>query len=1225
MKALHERWLKLVQLAQDELSQLVQSPDSSLLELEAAVNKYKEYPPEVQLVYSALLKKNEAFVRQAEDRLTRLLTSFNVRYIDQALTEYRNSCAALQPLVEKLDSHRLEACLNMSTKMQEAARGSDVMIIAQILEESKDYGRELQVERDALQDRFEWLLGDAKGELTEMLKSNNIGSIIQCLEKVQAYPSSVEHLRDKLQRHKETLISETRLRFAELCVGEDPQEIVLQINLTEDYAAYMHEERQAAQTRLADLLRQARAQMRNILQDTGASLREVETVLARYADYPADVQQVRASLMTKRDALADSACELLASLQQSSDIEAINEGFSKFAGSSDTVKSAVQMLENHRAGLCRGAAKQMRAAASGEDLVEMYQLLQQADQYSSDEVLREKKALQLRYQTVTELVITDIRDLCRAKDFARVDFACEKYKGYPEVVRPRWQELMGHRKALLEQARRELEKARKGSHPAKISAALAAVEKYGKAIAPERVALQARWSELVHNAHKDMLALVQNKQATVDLIELKLRQYEEFPRDVDEVRRKLRDKCESLQSIKAELSTLCQAQDPNEILAALQEFMQYGAAVSGETEALQTQFRHLMRTARTNMRNCVQNPEALIAEMQKMLAAYENYPEDVAAVRAALQKNFDRARTLAKDRLIKLLSSNSAAEIDAALAEYAVASKFLDNAVENLENHRERLCLELAARMEEVLGSTDLREIHTALSESEAFGTDMQQLREALARHYNGSLEKISARLHALCQSDDCVLIDEALDQYANHVDDLRQDWERLKRHREDLVDKARRSLRALVTCEEPSQIDAALDSCEGIAEEVQIEVTELHARRQALIEEARTTMSSLVEGEGVIISEVSAFLHKYRFFPDEGETHELRHLLAAKHDTLLASAQKELAELGRSDDIERIDATIRMISGSDPSMEAGLRDLERHRTELVRAMSVKVQTAVGYDDPHTMMSALDESIAYEDDIHAERGALKARYDNAIATANEELERALTSEDYGVVSAVLKQYETYPGEVKQRWQALHAHMSTLRQDTLEHVQRALASRDSREIDALLRKLDHHGGSASAENGGGGDLDKYREMLQLRRAKLLDSARQSIRQALSSSDLHVLDRVFEENAHLVNEFPKEYFSALRKHRDGLVAMVRGKVQRAIEGFNLVGACAKCPPQLTHTGPSLLNNARTRIDSVYASQPYFCHVICTSFSKTKWLRPQCIRRDRHRGGAGRDGRV
>ena len=66
--------------------------------------------------------------------------------------------------------------------------------------------------------------------------------------------------------------------------------------------------------------------------------------------------------------------------------------------------------------------------------------------------------------------------------------------------------------------------------------------------------------------------------------------------------------------------------------------------------------------------------------------------------------------------------------------------------------------------------------------------------------------------------------------------------------------------------------------------------------------------------------------------------------------------------------------------------------DVTKIREEL--GWSVQ-ETAVGYDDPHMMMSALDESIAYEDDIHAERGALKARYDNAIATANEELERAL--------------------------------------------------------------------------------------------------------------------------------------------------------------------------------------------------------------------------------------
>ena len=49
-----------------------------------------------------------------------LLTSFNVKYIDQALGEYRNSCDVLEPLVDKLGNHRLQARLTMSTKMQVA-------------------------------------------------------------------------------------------------------------------------------------------------------------------------------------------------------------------------------------------------------------------------------------------------------------------------------------------------------------------------------------------------------------------------------------------------------------------------------------------------------------------------------------------------------------------------------------------------------------------------------------------------------------------------------------------------------------------------------------------------------------------------------------------------------------------------------------------------------------------------------------------------------------------------------------------------------------------------------------------------------------------------------------------------------------------------------------------------------------------------------------------------
>ena len=1144
IKMLNERRAKLIMMAQDELTKLVQSPDTTLRELEAAIKKYRDYPLEVQLVYNALKKKNDAFVRHAEDRLASLLTSFNIKFIDQALSELRNACDALAPLLDKLEKHRLEACLAMSTKMQAAARGTDALVVNQILEESKDFGKDLQVERDALQDRFEWLLGDAKAEITEMLKSNNFSGIIKCIEKYEQYPSSMDHMRDKLERHKETLLSDTRLRFNELCTGDDPQEIVLQLSLTEGFADHVHEERKAVQTRLADLLRQARAQMRNMVQDPDTTLEEVEKCLSRFHDYPDDVQQVRALLTNKRDAMADLACEVLAGLQHSDDILAINEGLSKYAGSSDLVRSAVTLVENHRDGLCRACAKRMRAAGASEDLVAMHDLLAAWEPYTSDEVRREQQALTLRYQSVTDVIITEIRELCKSKDFERVDLACERFKTYPDTIRPRWQELMGHRKALLEQARRELEKARKCSDPKQISETIAAFEKFGKAIAPERVALQARWSELVHDAHKDMLSLVQNKQATVELIGVKLAQYADYPRDVDEVRRKLRDKSESLQQIKQELAVLCEAEDPDEILTALKDFMRYGAAVSTEMELLQSRFRHLMRDARTTMRSAVQDPEAQIPHMEKMLSTYSGYPDDVAAVRTALQKKMANSKAVARERIMRLMSSDKILEIDEAIQELSSANSHLDNVVDDLEKHRDELCMSFAAKLEDALLSSDLNAVGELLHDSEPLGEDLRQLREAVTRHYNRLLERICARLQALCQSDDYALINETLEQHADDVADTRADWEALQRHRDSLLDKSKANLKAQRFSEDPNQIDAAIASIDGGGDDVAEEIAELRNRRQMLIDDARRTMERLIESDDATITDVGVHLQKFKHFPEE--IFEIRDHLAQKHEALLDVAKKDLAQLARSNDIARIDSCIREVQDEHPSIVAGLRELQRHRNELVRSMSVKVQAAAGYDDPAMIITVLEESQSYEEDLHSERGALKEHYSNVIHAANEEMHAALQLEDYDVVSKVLAKYEHYPGEIKQRWQTLHAHLSSLRQDTLFHVQQALTSRDSKEIDALLAKI----GSFGA------DMEKYRDMLLLRRSKLLDTARQSIRQALTSTDLQVIDRTFEENSHLVTEFPKEYFGALRKHREDVVGQVRDSIRQATSGFSLV---------------------------------------------------------------------
>ena len=92
--------------------------------------------------------------------------------------------------------------------------------------------------------------------------------------------------------------------------------------------------------------------------------------------------------------------------------------------------------------------------------------------------------------------------------------------------------------------------------------------------------------------------------------------------------------------------------------------------------------------------------------------------------------------------------------------------------MDELERHRDELCLAFASKMEEALLSTDLQMVNDLLVESEPLGGDVQQLREAVTRHYNRLLEKTCAKLQALCQSDDYALIGETLDQHADDVHD---------------------------------------------------------------------------------------------------------------------------------------------------------------------------------------------------------------------------------------------------------------------------------------------------------------------------------------------------------------------------------------------------------------------------------------------------------------------
>jgi hypothetical protein len=711
----------------------------------------------------------------------------------------------------------------------------------------------------------------------------------------------------------------------------------------------------------------------------------------------------------------------------------------------------------------------------------------------------------------------ELIELCKSQDFARVDFATEKYRSYPDAIRPAWQDLMRHRKDLLENARELLEKVKKGGDPTRITEALASVDSFGNSVAAERVALQARWSELVHVAHKEMLSLAQNRQATEEAMELKLAQFAEYPRDVDEIRNKLFEKSKHLQKIKQELTELCASCDsPTEILAALKEFMLYGNGVVNETDALQTRFRELIRNARTDMRTCIQNPASTISQMEATLARFIGFPDDVAQVRQTLAQKLDGSKTTAKERLARLMYCDSIPDIDRALAEYGEADAALGNAPDRLQQHRLALCLAMSTKLQDAMQSLDLRALSALLIESAQFGDDLAQERDAASKQCDRILEKLSAKLQSLAQSDDFELVEETLQQCEGNMSDVRPDYEALQRHRDQLLETTKAHLRALRTTEDPAEISAALDAYDGYGEHIDVELRVLRERFVTLVEQARAKMNHLTQLGDAQIREVSASLTNYRYYPED--VNDARSALALKHEQMLKDAQQRLTELLNTTDIDEIDGVLRQMRGAHENLDQTVDLVERHRTELVRSVSVRLQAALGYDEPGMITSLLDQSNGFEDDVHAEREALKGRYTTLVETAKQELEAHIAgkgSDDYDAVSASLAKYEEFPGEVKQRWQEVDAHRTRLRQDTLARVQRALTSRDTKEVDAVLVRVAKFGA----------DLEKYRELLVARRAKLLDMARQGIRQALTSTDLETIDETFAAHAHLVGEFPK----------------------------------------------------------------------------------------------------
>ena len=116
--------------------------------------------------------------------------------------------------------------------------------------------------------------------------------------------------------------------------------------------------------------------------------------------------------------------------------------------------------------------------------------------------------------------------------------------------------------------------------------------------------------------------------------------------------------------------------------------------------------------------------------------------------------------------------------------------------------------------------------------------------------------------------------------------------------------------------------------------------------RERALVDAAKSKMIDLSSSDTATIREISACLVAYRYYPEEVD--DIRERLAQKHERMIAVAQAELTQLLHSSDIVHIDNSLRGIHDADESLKSSVELLERHRTELVRSVSVKLQAALG-------------------------------------------------------------------------------------------------------------------------------------------------------------------------------------------------------------------------------------------------------------------------------------
>ena len=1160
IEAAKKRLKMLADQATQEIQALVKKgrdPPATLQDIDALTVKYDAYPPDMMKDSMDALKSAKVLISSSlRDSMTLLLKNKDIKAIDKYLKQYapavstgdsgsgaakpaagagKDTSAAsketgkdaaggasggghdpIAEMMKELQDYRKQLFDDIVSRLKEGTSLESPAELQKLLDESKDYGEEIEKESKPAQDHMDKMISTASDELKKLVKSEELTEVLEALKKYDGWDGAKEAYAE-LDKWKEEMIGEAKNKLLALCGSPNPKEIDEQLPLYEKFGEAIEQQLAAVHQRRADLIANANKEMEKLANKDKVEVSEIEALLAKYTEEngwsPEETGQGQKLLTNLMNAKATAAADDLRALASSKDVAAIDAAIeANLESQLDGVKDAAEELKKYRQTLEDEMASKLKEALTQLEIKDPLQIIPQACEAMVEAakaygkgMAGEIKSLEDHLGKLYTAANDDMKELLKSDDTAAVAAALAKYESWPEDVKEQRDSLKNRLEELVMSTRMNLGSLTKSEDYQGIVEGLASTESLESFLSAERSALNSRRKDLLDRAKIEMQSLISRERVSAHEITITLDKFADYPSDVRDERDALKAKqALVISQIKDSLRNMKTSEDVRAIDAALRDAAD------------------------------------LIEAAERKMA------ETPTSTKADTSKHKD-----SKDGKDGKDSKEASKPSSSGDAKTNMLAEALKDVIAELEEHKKDLAEKIKTKMKDGDQLDDVDEIAKLIEQAEYFGEAVESERKALIDRQNKLLETVSKELLDLAQTDEYIPIDEALKKHEKYGGVTEVAWNKLHLHLDDLTDTAKREMRALIKSKDAVEIMVVVDRYNAYGDAIGFERAAVVDHCSKLYGQVVQEMQHFALKVDVTHMDAHQLLDKYQEWPIE--LRKGRDAVNLKMRQIFASVADRLLFLLESKSVFEIDMALEEAKSIEQShidrtsektgpLVKELEQLETHRKGLSDALKKKLVDGVKSEDPRSSQILLDEAKQFGEDLKAEATELKRRQDTLIATACQELKALTNSDDFREISTAVKKYDGFHPETHNDWSALRARMRSLVGYAKLRLQKLKTSEDPADIQKTISEFE-------------GVEDLVRE--DLRNAKeaysrLVEMARADMN-ALAKS-LSPTFKEIERLMHRYQKYPEDVTAAresLQRRSDLMAEEVESKIRVASE--------------------------------------------------------------------------